>query len=61
MDNRSNYVGVCYACNWKVANISLFFPGSPVPILSGFESINQTNDLVLNLTPENMTQHSRID
>ena len=24
------------------------------------QSINKTNDLILNLTPENMTQHSRI-
>ena len=23
--------------------------------------INKTNDLILNLTPENMTQHSRIE
>ena len=25
------------------------------------ELINKTNDLILNLTPENVTQHSRIE
>ena len=28
--------------------------------LVAFEAINKTNDLILNLTPENVTQHSRI-
>ena len=33
------------------------------PVLSDFYTltdINKTNDLILNLTPENVTQHSRI-
>ena len=26
-----------------------------------YTSVNKTNDLILNLTPENVTQHSRIE
>ena len=45
----------CPICNYpKLANLNRH-------LTNNNNNNNKTNDLILNLTPENMTQHSRIE
>ena len=55
----------CRFCTLSLSDQGRFSSGEDVypvypPNHSDFD-LNKTNDLILNLTPENMTQHSRIE
>ena len=45
----------------EIENASLKKYNEYHQVVHEIDHINKTNDLILNLTPENMTQHSRIE